>query len=352
MNEPSNSGKANRLMSYDPCDYRGSRVLITGGLGFIGSNIAHRLVALGARVTILDALLPQNYGNMNNLDGIQGDVDVVVDDIRNSDLMKRLVADKDFIFNLAGQVNYILGMNDPKLDFDISCLGHLTVLEACRQCNRGARIVFSSSRMVYGKDPVLPVPESAPLDPMTIYGVHKLAGERYHRLYSSVHDIPSVSLRITNPYGPRQNVRTGKYGIVNWFLAQAMRGETLRIFGEGTQIRDYVYIDDLVEIFLRVAMLPRLEGQTFNAGMGRGTEFRVMVENVLAAAGSGSSEYVVWPDNYRSMETGDFVADIRLLEDAIGYRPSTPLLDGLNLTADFHRRSGVRAPDPATHGTP
>ena len=334
-------------MTGDPANYRGTRVLITGGLGFIGSNLAHRLVALGAQVTILDALMPQNFGNMNNLDGIQGKVDIVVDDIRNSDVMKRLVVDKEFIFNMAGQVNYILGMNDPKLDFDISCLGHLTLLEACRQCNTRARIVFSSSRMVYRRLLELPVPENAPLDPLTIYGIHKLTGERYHRLYSLVHDIPTVSLRITNPYGPRQNVRAGKYGIVNWFLAQAMRGETLRVFGEGRQLRDYIYIDDLVEVILRAAMLPGLEGQVYNAGMGRGTIFREMVESVLKAAQAGTVEYVEWPANYRNIETGDFVADIRLVENAIGYRPATTLMDGLMRTAEFYRIAGFLMGNPA-----
>jgi len=335
-------------MNYDPANYHGTRVLVTGGLGFIGSNLAHRLVALGAQVTILDALLPQNFGNMNNLDGIQGKVEVVVDDIRNSDAMKRLVVEKDFIFNFAGQVNYIFGMDDPKLDFDISCLGHLTLLEACRQCNPMARLVFSSTRMVYGRLPELPVSENAPLDPLTIYGIHKLTGERYHRLYSLVHHIPAVSLRITNPFGPRQNVRAGKYGIVNWFLTQAMRGETLRIFGEGKQLRDYIYIDDLIEVILRVAMLPGLEGQVYNAGMGRGTIFREMVESVLNAARAGTVEYVEWPANYQSIESGDFVADINLLENAIGYRPATTLSDGLVRTAEFYRKAGILQGGPAT----
>ena len=334
-------------MPYDSENYRGSRVLITGGLGFIGSNLAHRLVTLGAEVVILDALLPQNFGSMNNLDGIQGKVDVVIDDIRNSDLMKRLVGDKDFIFNFAGQVNYILGMSDPKLDFDISCLGHLTLLEACRQCRSKARIVFSSSRMVYRRFPELPVSESAPVEPLTLYGVHKLTGEHYHRLYSLVHRLPTVSLRITNPYGPRQNVRAGKYGIVNWFLAQAMRGETIRVFGEGNQLRDYIYIEDLTEIILRVAMLRGLEGQTYNAGMGRGVSFREMVENILNAAGSGGVEYVEWPENYLSFESGDFVADIRRLEDAIGYRPKTLLPEGLRRTVEFYRNVTGHPGEPA-----
>lgn len=331
-------------MTFDQSAFRNARVLITGGLGFIGSNIAHRLVALGSRVTILDALMPQLGGSLRNLNGIEDRVEVVVGDIRNRELVTRHVADKDVIFNLAGQVSYLDSMTDPFLDLDISCLGHLTILEACRQFNPTARIVFSSSRMVYRRDPGLPVSESVAAEPLTIYGIHKLAGEKYHRLYSHTYGIPTATVRIANPYGPRQRVMGGKYGLVNWFLTLAMKGETLKVFGEGNQLRDYVYIDDLVEIFLRVSRLPNLTGQVLNAASGVATTFRQMVEAVLSAAGTGRMECVEWPENYSRFETGDFVADISALIEAIGYRPSISLKEGLRHTEKFYREHEGFAP--------
>jgi nucleoside-diphosphate-sugar epimerase len=297
-------------------------------------------VRAGAKVTILDALLPQHGGNMKNLAGIETKVEVVVDDIRNSDAVRRVIADKDVIFNLAGQVSYTESMTHPFLDLDISCLGHLTILEACRQFNPRVRIVFSSSRMVYRRNPTIPVAVDAPVEPLTIYGVHKLTGEHYHRLYSEVYDIPTAVVRITNPYGPRQRVEGGKYGIVNWFLTLAMRGDRLRIFGDGSQMRDYIYIDDLVEVFLRIARLPEMRGEIYNGGSGCGTTFRTMAESILEAAGKGDMQSVAWPDNYSRFETGDFIADISRTVDAIGYRPETSLQDGLARTVAFYRETG------------
>ncbi len=325
----------------DLSNYRGSRVLITGGLGFIGSTIAHKLVQLGARVTVLDALLPQHGGSVKNMEGIESKVEVVVDDIRNSNVVRRVVTDKDVIFNLAGQVSYTESMTDPYLDLDISCLGHLTVLEACRQLNPRVRIVFSSSRMVYKRNPALPVTVDAPVEPLTIYGVHKLTGEHYHRLYSEVYDMPTVVIRVTNPYGPRQRVEGGKYGIVNWFTTLAMRGDRLRIFGDGSQMRDYIYIDDLTEIFLRAGQLTHPKGQIYNGGSGTGTSFRTMVESIVTAVGAGEIQTVDWPENYSRFETGDFVADISRTVDALGYKPTTSLDDGLARTVAFYRETGL-----------
>lgn len=323
-------------------NYRGMRVLITGGLGFIGSSIAHRLVDLGAKVTLLDALLPQNGGRMENISGVQNKVEVVIDDIRNNEVIKRLVVDKDVIFNLAGQVSYVDSMNDPFLDLDISCLGHLTLLDCCRMLNQKVRIVFASSRLVYRRGVACPVAEDAPVEPLTMYGIHKLTGEHYHRLYSEVYNISTAAIRIPNPYGPRQRIQGGKYGIVNWFLSLAMKGETLKVFGKGNQGRDYIYIDDLVEIFLRVALLPKLDGQIYNAGSGNMTAFNTMVEDIIQSAGSGSIEYVPWPENYASFETGDFVANVNKLVRDTGYRPRTSLIDGLKLTVQFYRNENKK----------
>ena len=316
-------------------NFDGSQVLITGGMGFIGSNLAHRLVGLGARVTILDAILPQNGGNPANLDGISNNTEIVIDDIRNTDTVRRLVAHKDYIFNLAGQVGVSAGLKNSIMDFDISCLGQLNLLESCRALNRDARIVFASSRLVYQRNLPIPVDENAPLEPISIYGVHKMTVEQYHRLFNQMYGMPTVCLRITNPYGPRQRIQGGKYGIVNWFVALAMKNDTIKVFGDGAQLRDYLYIDDLTEIFLRCALLPEMQGQVYNAGSGEGISLVEMARAVVETTGAGNIEHVPWPENQARTETGGFVAKIDKLVAATDFRPQTNLRHGLQKTVDF-----------------
>lgn len=329
------------MIDFDLSRYRGTRVLITGGLGFIGSNLTHRLVALGARVTILDHMSRKQGASLRNFKGIEDKITVVVEDIRNIEALKRLVVSTDVLFNLAGQVSYTDSMADPQRDFDISCLGHLAILEACRVKNRETRIVFASSRMVYRRGAQLPVREEAATEPLTIYGVHKLTAENYHRLYANAYEMPTASLRITNPYGPRQRATAGKYGLVNWFLNLAVRGENLSVFGDGSQLRDYIFIDDLVEMFLRVGLLPKLSGEVFNAGRGEGVKFCDMASAVIETAGSGRLVFMEWPENYAKFETGDFVADIGRLAVAIDFKPETSLADGLRKTFMHNNETGV-----------
>lgn len=325
------------MSQHDSTDYRARSVLITGGLGFIGSNLARRLVALGANVIIFDHMSRIDGSGLKNFRGIEDRIKLVIDDIRNVEAMKQAVTNIDFIFNLAGQAAYTDSNSDPQRDFDISCLGHLAVLEACRERNPGVRIVFASSRMVYRRAPQLPVVEREPTEPLTIYGIHKLTAEGYHRLYANNHGLKTVCLRITNPYGPLQRATSGKYGLVNWFLRLATQGQPLTVFGDGAQLRDYLYIDDLVEVMLRAGMLKELTGQVFNAGKGEGTRFRDMADAVVSTVGRGSVQSVPWPENYARFETGDFVADVAALTREIGYRPQTTLSDGLARTLAFFR---------------
>ena len=325
------------LPNLDLAHYQGRRALITGGLGFIGSNLAHRLVVLGAEVTVLDHMSRKDVESLRGLEGIENKITMVVDDIRNLDRLKTIVPSMDVIFNLAGQVSYTDSLADPRRDFDVSCLGQLSILEACRLTAAKTRIIFASSRMVYRRNPALPVTENEPTEPLTIYAVHKLTAEQYHRLYYDVYGIPSASLRITNPYGPRQRANAGKHGLVNWFIKLASRGEQLSIFGDGAQTRDYIYIDDLVEMFLRVGLLPQLKGQVYNAGRGEGVKFRDMAEAVIAATGSGSIKYVPWPENYARFETGNFVPDVSRLANDIQYTAMTTLADGLERTVRYYR---------------
>lgn len=323
----------------DLTSYRGARVLITGGLGFIGSNLTRRLLELGAHVTILDHISRKDGSGLRNFRGIENRIALVIEDMRNVEGLKRVVSNVDVLFNLAGQVAYTDSMVDPQRDFDISCLGHLALLEACRARNSHARIVFASSRMVYRRAPQLPVPEGEATEPLTIYGVHKLTVEGYHRLYANNYGLSTLSLRITNPYGPRQRATSGKYGLVNWFLRLATQGQPLTVFGDGAQLRDYVYVDDLVEVMLRSALIPQLNGRVFNAGMGEGTRFRDMATAVVEVAGQGSVQSIPWPESYARFETGDFVADIEKLSTEIGYRPTTSLREGLARTLAFFREN-------------
>jgi len=321
--------------------YAGRAVLVTGGLGMIGSNLTHALVAAGARVTILDALLPLYGGNRFNLHGIEDRVAVEVGDLRDAPLVERLVRDQDVIFNLAAQVSYLDSMQDPLLDLDINCRGQLILLEACRRENPHARVVFTGSRLEYGPALTTPVAESHPIEPLMIYGIHKFAGERYHLLYHREHGLRTTTLRLTNPYGVRQQMKHGRYGLVNWFVRQAMEGRTITIFGDGRQRRDYVYVADIVDALLRVALTDDTVGGVYNLGSGTGTAFREMVEAILEVVGRGALAHVPWPPDYPHVDTADFVADVKALTAATGWRPAVGLREGIALTHRYyeaHRR--------------
>jgi UDP-glucose 4-epimerase len=325
-------------MGYEPGRLRGRTVLITGGLGFIGSNLAHRLVELGAKVTIVDALLPLYGGNLTNIGEIQDRVTLYRADIRDARSIEGLVSGQEFIFNLAAQVSYITSDEDPVLDLDINCRGHLNLLEACRRVNRDARILFPGTRMQYGRIETVPVPESHPMNPLGIYGIHKLTGENYYRMYHRTHGLKTTVLRIANPYGIRHQMKHSKYGILNWFVRLAMDGQRIRIFGTGDQVRDYVYVGDVVEAFLAAALHPAAVGESFNVGSGTGTPFVDMARTVVEVVGAGELEMVPWPKDYFHIETGDYVLDISKMTRLLGWKPGVSLAEGVRLTHGFYVR--------------
>jgi len=316
--------------------YAGRAVLITGGLGMIGSNLAHALVEAGARVTILDALLPLYGGNLFNVKDIADRVTVEVGDLRDAALVQRIVRGQEVIFNLAAQVSYLDSMEDPLLDLDINCRGHLILLEACRHHNRQARVIFTGSRLEYGPARTLPVAESHPIDPLMIYGIHKFAGERYHLLYHRQYGLPATGLRLTNPYGIRQQMKHSRYGLVNWFIRQAMEGRTITVFGDGSQKRDYVYVTDIVEALMAVGASDATIGQVYNVGVGAGTSFREMVEVVLEVVGRGEMACVPWPPDYTHVDTVDFIPDVSALAAATGWRPKIGLREGVTATHAYY----------------
>jgi UDP-glucose 4-epimerase len=321
---------------------KGARVLITGGGGMIGSTIAHLAVSKGARVTVLDAMLPMYGGNLFNLEGIEERLEFVRGDIRNLELVERLVPGVDFIFSLAGQVSYVDSNTEPLLDLDINCKGHLLTLEACRRFNPQARLLFASSRFVYGRIEYNPVDENHPFNCLSIYGIHKLAGEKYYRFYHEAYGLPAVSLRIANPYGPRQQMKHSKYGIVNWFIRLALEGKPLTVFGDGRQRRDYVFVEDVAEAALTVLLTPGTAGQTYNLGSGTGTPFMEMAQLVAAAVPGTEVQQVPWPADRYFVETGDYLSNIAKITGATDWRPRTTLADGIARTVEFYRRHGSR----------
>jgi UDP-glucose 4-epimerase len=317
---------------------RGARVLITGGAGMIGSTIAHLAVKSGARVTILDAMLPAYGGNLFNLEGIFEDIKFVQGDIRDGSLVKSLVADMDLIFSLAGQVSYVDSNTDPLLDLDINCKGHLQVLEACREAKSKARLVFASSRFVYGRIDYNPVDENHPFNCLSIYGIHKLAGEKYYRFYQEAYGLDTVSVRIANPYGPRQQMKHSKYGILNWFIRLALEGKPLTIYGEGRQGRDYIFVEDLAEAMLGLAQAPEVSGEVYNLGSATSTPFIEMARLVADAVPGTQVQQVEWPADRYFVETGDYLSDIGKISGAMGWQPRTSLKGGISRTVAYYSK--------------
>ena len=317
--------------------YRDRPVLITGGLGFIGSNLARQLVALGARVLIVDSLIPDYGGNLFNISGIEDRVRVNIVDIRQQSTMNDLVCGHDVIFNLAGQVSHIDSMQDPSTDLDINCRGQLCVLEACRRNNTSVKVVFAGTRQIYGRADTLPVTEDHLVRPTDVNGINKAAGEYYHLVYNNVFGIRACSLRLTNVYGPRQLIKHSRQGFVGWFIRLALENREIQIFGDGTQVRDFVYVDDAVDAFLRAGADDVSNGEVFNVGGREPITHGDLVELMIRLAGSGRFRCVAWPPDKKAIDIGDFYADSSKIRSTLGWQPVTPLAEGLRSTFEFYR---------------
>lgn len=309
--------------------YKGRRVLITGGLGFIGSNIAQRLACYGAKVTLVDSLDPRYGGNPANVEEIRDRITIQVCDYRAAHLLSPLVRDADIVFHLAAQVSYIDSSQIPLEDLDLNCRGTLQLLELCRELSPEARVVFASSRLVLGKVVQQPIREDHPTEPLSIYGVHKLACEHYHRLYAIAYGMRTATLRLTNPYGERQQLKHGKYSLPGWFMRLALEGKPIQIFGDGTQLRDYLYATDLADAFLAIGLSDVSPGEVFNCGSGHSVQFREMAETIVRVLKRGRVEYVPWPPAYERVETGDVNFSIDKLIQATGWRASVSLEEGI-----------------------
>ena len=317
--------------------YRDRRVLITGGLGFIGSNLARRLVALGARVLIVDSLIPDYGGNLFNIDGIEDVVRVNIADVRQQSTMNYLVQDHDVIFNLAGQVSHIDSIQDPYTDLEINCRSQLFILEACRRNNPAVKVVFASTRQVYGRPDSLPVSESHLVRPTDVNGINKAAGEYYHLVYNNVFGVRACVLRLSNVYGPRQLLKHNRQGFIGWFIRRVIEGGEIEIYGDGTQRRDFVFVDDAADAFLRAAATDASNGQVFNVGGREPIAHRDLVALLVDVAGSGSFRFVDWPAEKKAIDIGDFITDSSLISSVLGWSATTTLRDGLERTIAFYR---------------
>ncbi len=317
--------------------YRGRRVMITGGLGFIGSNLAHQLVTLGADVLLVDSLIPDYGGNLFNIEGITNGVRVNIADVREPSTMNCLVRDREVIFNLAGQVSHIDSMRDPYSDLEINCRSQLTLLEACRYNSPDVKVVFAGTRQIYGRPDSLPVSESQLVRPTDINGINKAAGEYYHLVYNNVFGVRACSLRLTNVYGPRQLIRHNRQGFIGWFLRLAIENRVIQIYGDGSQLRDFVFVDDAADAFLRAGADDSVNGKALNVGGARAISHRDLTSLLLSIAGSGRVEYIDWPSEKKAIDIGDFYADSSQFQQATGWSPAVPLEDGLTRTIAFYR---------------
>ena len=323
-----------------PLGFDGASVLITGGLGFIGSALARRLLAEGAMVTVVDSLIPEYGGNLFNVHDIVDRLSVNISDVRDPHAFRSLIQGKDYLFNLAGQTSHLDSMTDPHTDLDINAGAQLSILEACRTENPAVRIVFASTRQLYGRPDYLPVDERHPSRPVDVNGINKLAGEWYHLLYHDVYGIPACALRLTNTYGPGMRVKDARQTFLGIWIRQLLEGQPIKVFGDGEQRRDFTYVDDCVEAFLLAATSTAAEGRVFNLGSDEVVSLKQVAEALVAREPGASYEIIPFPPDRKAIDIGDYYADTTLIREELGWTPRVGLDAGLQRTVDFYRANG------------
>jgi UDP-glucose 4-epimerase len=323
---------------WDPDIFTGSDVLVTGGLGFIGSALARRLVGLGARVTLVDSLIPEYGGNLFNIHDIRDRVTVDLTDVRDAAAMSSLIKKRQFLFNLAGQTSHLDSMTDPMTDLNINAAAQLHILEACRLHNRDVKIVFASTRQVYGRPEYLPVDEKHPIDPIDVNGINKLAGEWYHLLYNDVYQIRACALRLTNTYGPGMRVKDARQTFLGVWIRRLIEGKPIQIFGDGKQRRDFNFVTDVVEALLRAAASREADGQVFNLGHDEQMSLRELAALIVRLNEGGEYELVPFPEDRKAIDIGDYYADFRKIDKLLGWSPKVSLEGGLKQTLEYYRK--------------
>lgn len=318
-------------------DYKNKKILITGGLGFIGSTLAIRLAGLDAQVLIADAMIAGYGGNLFNIETVKDKVKVEITDIRDAEKMNRLVAGRDIIFNLAGTLSHVDSMTDPMTDLEINCRAQLSLLESVRKYNPKARIIFAGTRNQYGKARYLPVDENHPLEPTDINGINNIAAEKYHLMYYQVYGIKTVSLRMTNTYGPRHQMKHSRQGVLNWFIRQIMDGDKVKLYGTGKQIRDINYVDDVIDALIAVGASKVGWGEAYNLG-GEAISLLDYVNKIITITGQGKVTLVPFPKDRVTIEIGDYVASYKKITKTYGWKPKVGLETGIRRTIEFYRK--------------
>ena len=319
-------------MSY----YRNKKILVTGGLGFIGSNLARALVIQGAEVTLVDSLTPEYGGNMFNVEDIRDKVTVNVCDVRDPVAMTDLLRGKDFLFNLAGQTSHMDSMSDPQTDLAINAAAQLSILEVCRKVNSDIKIVFASTRQLYGKPDYLPVDERHPIRPVDVNGINKLAGEWYHLLYNNVYGIRACALRLTNTYGPGMRVKDARQTFLGIWVRLLIEGKPIKVFGDGLQLRDFNYVDDCVSAILLAGASEEVNGKVFNLGSTEVIGLKALAEMMINLGYGGAFELIPFPIERKAIDIGDYYSDFALVTKVLGWQPQVALRDGLLKTMAYY----------------
>ena len=318
-------------------DFLGKKALITGGLGFIGSNLAHRLIKLGAEVTLIDSLIPEYGGNTFNVIDLREQLQINISDVRDVHSIQNLVKKKDFLFNLAGQTSHMDSMEDPFTDLEINARSQLSILETCRKFNPEVKIVFASTRQIYGKPDYLPVDEKHLVKPVDVNGVNKMAGEAYHVLYNNVYGIRSCALRLTNTYGPRMRIKDARQTFLGVWVRLLTEDQSFEVWG-GEQLRDFNYVDDVVDALLQAATQDIAFGKTYNLGANEVVSLVKLAEMIVHANGSGNFKVREFPVERKRIDIGDYYADDQLIRKDLGWSPKVPLDVGLKNTLDYYRK--------------
>jgi UDP-glucose 4-epimerase len=320
--------------------FSGKRILITGGLGFIGSSLARRLATAGTHLTLVDSLIPVYGGNLFNLDGYADRVTINIADVRDEYSMDYLVRGQDILFNLAGQTSHLDSMRDPYTDLDINVRSQLSILEACRKRNPGIKIVYASTRQFYGKPDYLPVDEQHLLHPTDVNGINKMAGEWYHIVYNNVYGVRATSLRLTNTYGPRMRIKDARQTFLGIWLKQVLSGEPIIVYGDGQQLRDFNYVDDVVDALLIAASDPRADGQVYNLGSAEPPISLIGLAQLLIEINAdGEYRCLPFPPDRKAIDIGDYYADYGKIRRELGWTPHIPLAEGLRRSLDYFRRT-------------
>ena len=317
-------------------NYSGKEILITGGLGFIGSNLARSLVAQGANLTLVDSLIPQYGGNTFNIDDIKNKVAVNVCDVRDTFAMEHLIQGKEYLFNLAGQTSHLDSMTDPHTDLDINAAAQLSILEVCRKENPDIKIVFASTRQLYGRPDYLPVDEKHPIRPVDVNGINKLAGEWYHLLYNNVYGIRACALRLTNTYGPRMRVKDARQTFLGIWIRLLIEGRPIKVFGDGLQLRDFNYVDDCVEALLLAGASDQANGKVYNLGGSEVIGLKDLSKMMVNLGHGGSFELAPFPSERKAIDIGDYYSDFSLITKELGWVPKIDLKDGLKRTLNYY----------------